>query len=159
AATFGLVVLALLAVYGGVLAAWAARGAWAQGLPPEEDIVTGGAVVGRYYRETGGGGGLGFGVNAPFFAPYLGFGGPGDVGYPVSTQFRGDDGCLYQAFQVLMLQTCGGEPVRLANTFEVLHDAGADPVLIGLGLGGAERDTAASFADAVQVRLEWLQED
>ena len=48
--------------------------------------------------------------------------------------------------------------MRLANTFEILEGAGADGVLLGLGVGSAEQDSAGSFVEAVGVRLGWLQE-
>ena len=146
--------LALLALGAGALG----PPAGAQQPVPEEDVVQGGRLVGRFYDLSGDGRALGFEVREPFLTPFLDLGGPPVAGYPASTPFQESDGCRYQAFQVLLLQACPGAPVRLANTFEILEAAGADGALLGLGVGSAEQDSAASFVEAVGVRLDWLQE-
>jgi hypothetical protein len=97
-------------------------------------------------------------VREPFLSPFLDLGGPAVAGFPVSAPFLESDGCAYQAFQVLLLQSCPGVPVRPANTFEILEQAGSDAQLLGLGVGSPERDAAASFVEAVGVRLGWLQD-
>ncbi|MDQ3701363.1 MAG: FecR family protein, partial [Chloroflexota bacterium] len=148
--------LLLLVLASGPLAVWPVRPAVAQGPAIEERIVVAEIVVGRHYRQAGGVSGLGYDVLEPFFAPYLGFGGPAAVGYPVSVPFRSRDGCVYQAFQILLLQACAALPVRLANTFEILEEAGADPLLMGLGVGSAERDTGATAEEAAGIRMGWL---
>jgi hypothetical protein len=117
-----------------------------------------GAEVGRHFRETGDGTSLGFDVRAAFYQRMLDLGGATATGYPISTAFRGVDGCLYQAFQVVLLQQCGASDVQLANTFEILRDAGADPQLDQLGIGQGETDGSATFADAVRVRTGWLDD-
>ena len=126
---------------------------------PEEPLVSGGQVIGRHFRQTGGETGLGFDVTEPFFTALRDLGGVELVGYPVSTQFAGVEGCLYQAFQVLLLQQCPGTPgVQLANTFQALGDAGADGLLALQGIGPSESDGATSFEEAVAIRLGWLED-
>ncbi len=125
--------------------------------PDEQDLLgPNGAVVGRHYRQTGGGTGLGYDVREPFFSVFQALGGPFVVGYPTSIPFLGVDGCLYQDFQVALLQQCGGLPVALANTFQILQEAGKDERLQQLGIGPGENDNSTSFADAVRIRLGWL---
>ena len=114
--------------------------------------------MGRFYRPSADGGALGFEVREPFLTPFLELGGPAVAGYPASAPFLEADGCLYQAFQVLLLQACPGAPLRLANTFEIMEAAGADGALLGLGVGSAEQDSAGSFLEAVGARLSWLQD-
>src|SRR5688572_16694060 len=149
-----LAIVLLVSLLAGLTPAYAA----AQGFP-EEPLVSGGQVVGRHFRQTAGESGLGFDVTKPFFTALQDLGGVELVGYPVSTQFVGVDGCLYQAFQVLLLQQCPGVPgVQLANTFQALADAGADGLLALQGIGAAEADGAASFDEAVAIRLSWLED-
>ncbi len=127
-------------------------------LPAEELILAGGETAGIHYRQTGAGTGLGYDVREPFLSRFTHLGGPPAAGYPVSAPFWGSDGCLYQAFQVTLLQRCGDLPVRLANTFQILEEAGADDRLELLGIGRGETDSATSFADAVRIRLTWLED-
>lgn len=148
--------MALLVLASGPLGVWPARPAVAQGPAVEERIVAAEIVVGRHYRQASGKRGLGYDVREPFFTPYVTFGGPAWAGYPVSVPFRAGDGCVYQAFQILLLQACEALPVRLGNTFDILEAAGADPLLVGLGIGSAERDTAASLEEATGIHLGWL---
>ncbi len=124
--------------------------------PDQEAIVSGGQTVGIYYRQTGGETGLGYEVREPFYSALQALGGPPVAGYPVSVPFMGTDGCTYQAFQVLLLQACPGLGVRLANTFQILQEAGADGRLQQLGIGPGEDDHSRSFDEAVQIRLAWL---
>ncbi len=148
---------------GGVLAAPAPQGAVtspvAVDVPPDEPLVDAtGAVVGHHYRQTGSGTGAGYDLREPFYSMAAEQGGVSVVGYPASAPFRRSDGCTYQVFQVLLLQACPGEPVRLANTFQILEEAGADPQLEALGIGRGQADGAASFAEAVRIRLGWLED-
>ncbi|MGH2353900.1 MAG: FecR family protein, partial [Chloroflexota bacterium] len=155
-------ILASLAMFGVLAAAlltWPARAVMAQQAPPEVALRSAsGAVVGRHYRQTGEGSGRGYDVREPFFSRFSELGGPAAAGFPVSAPFRGLDGCAYQLFQVVVLQACPGWPVQLANTFQLLEEAGADAHLIGLGIGSPERDNAGTFAEAVQIRLRWLED-
>lgn len=160
-----LLALSLLAamLVGGVLAAPAPQGAVtgpvAVDVPPDEPLVDAtGVVVGHHYRQTGSGTGAGYDLREPFYSTAAEQGGVSVVGYPASAPFRRSDGCTYQVFQVLLLQACPGEPVRLANTFQILEEAGADPQLEALGIGRGQADGAASFAEAVRIRLGWLEE-
>ena len=157
-APIALAALALFSLVAGLLEGWPARPAGAQQPILEEDIVQGGRLVGRFYRPSADGSALGFEVREPFLTPFLELGGPAVAGYPASAPFLEADGCLYQAFQVLLLQACPGAPVRLANTFEIMEAAGADGALLGLGVGSAEQDSAGSFLEAVGARLSWLQD-
>src|SRR5829696_5019952 len=142
------VLVALLLLLSARLGGWPAQPAVAQQVFQGEPVLEDGAVVGRFYPV--GDGGTGFEVREPFLSA---LGGPPVAGTPVSAPFLDADGCTYQAFQVLVLQGCPGGPVRLANTFAILEQAGADAQLLGLGVGSPERDAAAGFAEAVGIRL------
>jgi polysaccharide biosynthesis protein PslG len=124
----------------------------------EQDIVTGGQVSGRHYRQTGGGTGLGYDVRVPFFLAMSDLGGPSVAGFPVTAPFNGVDGCLYQGFQIVLLQQCAGGAVQRANTFQILEEAGADARLEQLGIGKGQADTGASFDQSKQIRLGWLED-
>jgi hypothetical protein len=50
--------------------------------PDEEPIVSGGAVVGRFFRQTGGGTGNGYAVREPFFSTMQALGGTSVTGFP-----------------------------------------------------------------------------
>ncbi len=76
----------------------------------------------------------------------------------MSSPFPASDGCTYQAFQVLLLQQCPGQGVRLANTFEILQDAGVNPLLERAGVGPGAPDGSATFAEAVNTRLGWMED-
>ena len=130
------VLLLLLSAWPG---GWPVQPATAQQVLQGEDVLEGGTVVGRFFRQ--GDDGAGFEVREPFLSALRDLGGPAAVGPPVSAPFLDSDGCTYQTFQVLMLQACPGGAVRAANTFEILERAGADGRLLGLGVGGAEHDT------------------
>lgn len=164
-----LVALCLLwtALAGGAFAAPAPQGAVADpggGQAPgqtsaDEPLVNAsGAVFGHHYRQTGSGTGAGYDLREPFFSASSELGGVSVIGYPASAPFRGGDGCTYQIFQVLLLQDCPGQPIRLANTFQILEEAGADPQLEALGIGRGWEDGATSFAEATRIRLSWLEE-
>ena len=148
--------VALLLLLSAWLGGWPAQPAVAQQVIQGEPVLEDGAVVGRFYPV--GDGGAGFEVREPFLSALGDLGGPAVAGYPVSAPFLDADGCTYQAFQVLVLQSCPGGPVRLANTFAILEQAGADAQLLGLGVGSPERDAAAGVVEAVGTRLGWLQE-
>jgi hypothetical protein len=125
----------------------------------EEPVVgPDGSVLGRHFRQTGDGSALGFDVRAPFLQPFLAIGGGPSAGYPISVPFLGADACAYQAFQVVLLQRCGDGDVRLANTFEILQDAGVDPQLDRLGIGPGESDPSATFDEALLARRGWLED-
>src|SRR5262245_35214855 len=119
AAPLVLGVLAYLLLLSGGPGGWPAG---AQQAPEGEDVVQGGVTVGRFYPLAGEGSTLGYEVREPFLSPFLDLGGPGVAGFPVSAPFLERDGCAYQAFQVLLLQSCPGSPVRPANTFEILEE-------------------------------------
>ena len=127
--------------------------------PEEEPIIAGGVEVGRFFRQTGGGTGNGYAVREPFWSALQALGGTGSAGFPVSSPFRGTDGCLYQDFQVVLLQQCapGGEVVR-ANTFQILEENGADARLDELGITRGEGDSGSSFQESVNIRLSWLED-
>ena len=110
-------------------------------------------VIGRHFRQTGDGATTS--TSGAFLSPRR----PrwrSAPGYPISVPFLGTDGCAYQVFQVVLLQRCG-EAVILANTFEILQEAGADPRLDRLGIAPARR-TGASFGEALQARRAWLED-
>lgn len=164
-----LVTLCLLwtALASGIFAAPAPQGAVAepggvqepvQASADEPLVDASGAVVGHHYRQTGGGTGAGYDLREPFFSASSELGGISVIGYPASAPFRGADGCTYQIFQVLLLQDCPGQVVRLANTFQILEGAGADPQLEALGIGRGWADGATSLAEATRIRLSWLEE-
>src|SRR5829696_1630522 len=71
-----------------------------------ESVVVDGAEVGRYFRQTGG-----YEVREPFLTALNELGGVTRAGYPVSAPFQGVDGCIYQDFQVVLLQQCAGGAV------------------------------------------------
>ncbi len=96
-------------------------------------------VIGRHFRQTGDGATVGFDVRPPFWEALGALGGAPAAGYPISVPFLGTDGCAYQVFQVVLMQRCG-EAVILANTFEILQEAGADPQLDRLGIAPGEED-------------------
>lgn len=141
-----------------VLAAVPAIAGVAAQAADEENLMGAGTVVGRHYRQTGSGTGLGYDVREPYFSRMLALGGPTSVGYPASVPFRSNDGCTYQGFQVMLLQSCPGFPVRLANTFQLLEEAGSDARLQELGIGTGEPDGSSSFEEAVGIRLSWLED-
>src|SRR5215211_1486247 len=98
---------------------WPVQPATAQQVLQGEDVLEGGTVVGRFFRQ--GDDGAGFEVREPFLSALRDLGGSAVAGPPVSAPFLDADGCTYQAFQVLMLQACPGGAVRAANTFEILE--------------------------------------
>ncbi|HET7768310.1 MAG TPA: hypothetical protein VFN74_06005 [Chloroflexota bacterium] len=126
--------------------------------PDEEAIVDATGQPGRHFRQTGAGTGLGYDVREPFFSAMTALGGPTATGFPVSTPFQGVDGCLYQAFQVVLLQQCAGGPVARANTFQILEENGADERLNQLGIGPGQSDPGATFEQAKANRLAWLED-
>jgi hypothetical protein len=131
----------------------------AQGTPDDEPVFSGGVQAGRHYRQTGGETGLGFDVVEPFFSAMQDLGGVELAGYPISTPFIGADGCLYQAFQVLVLQQCPGTVgVQPANTFQTLEEAGVDGLLALHGIAPAEADGGNSFEESIAIRLAWLED-
>jgi len=132
--------------------------AGAQGSLEEPILDAAGTVLGRHYRQTSNGATLGFDVRAPFFDRITGLGGPSVTGYPVSIPFRASDGCDYQALQVLLLQQCAGQEVRLANSFEIMQDAAVDAQLQQAGIGPATPDSSATFEEAVRTRMGWMED-
>src|SRR5688500_20248503 len=94
--------------------------------PDEQALISGNVEIGRHFRQAGGGTGLGYDVREPFYSAMLALGGPTATGFPVSTPFQGVDGCLYQDFQVFLLQSCAGGPVVRANSFQILEGNGPD---------------------------------
>ena len=126
--------------------------------PDEEAIVDASGQPGRHFRQTGGGTGLGYDVREPFFSAMEALGGSTAAGFPVSAPFQGADGCLYQAFQVVLLQQCAGGAVVRANTFQILEEHGADERLNQLGIGPGQSDPGATFEEAKRNRLAWLED-
>ena len=149
--------LAALALIGQSLALSPAPSVLAQA-PEEQPLLSGSVVVGRHYRQTGGGTGLGYDVREPFYSAMLALGGPTATGFPVSTPFQGVDGCLYQDFQVVLLQSCAGGPVVRANSFQILEEYGADERLQQLGIGRGQTDPGTTFEQAKVNRLAWLED-
>lgn len=136
--------LALIALLGQSLALVPVPAVLAQ-TPDEQALVSGGVEIGRHFRQAGGGTGLGYDVREPFYSAMLALGGATATGYPVSTPFQGVDGCLYQAFQVVLLQSCAGGPVVRANSFQILEEYGADDRLQQLGIGKGQTDPGTTF--------------
>jgi hypothetical protein len=157
--------VALLALLGGLLAPAGPSPAEAQvaaasvraGIPAPQPPVPGA----RHFHEVLGeaGPGYGYDVREPFAGAVEALGGVYVTGYPASAPFQGTDTCVYQLFQVLALQACPDVPVRPANTFEMLADAGADADLASLGIGAGEPDGATSFDEAMRIRLGWLEDE
>ena len=125
---------------------------------PDEPVMAGATQVGRHYRQAGGDTGNGFDVTGPYFERMRALGGVDVTGYPISSPFPATDGCQYQAFQRLVMQRCKDGPVDLANTLQILEDAGANGYLATLGIKPGEDDKAANFEDAKRVRLTWLED-
>src|SRR5688500_19330033 len=86
--------LAALALIGQSLALSPAPTVLAQ-TPDEQALVSGGAEIGRHFRQTGGGTGLGFDVREPFYSAMLALGGATGTGFPGPTPFPGVHGCTY----------------------------------------------------------------
>ncbi|MDE2992811.1 MAG: hypothetical protein OXU67_02915, partial [Chloroflexota bacterium] len=132
---------------------------FAQGLPPDEPVSGG-----HFYRQTGGGGGLGFALTdadgMPFWSTFQQLGGTAALGYPISRRFV-RDGFTYQATQVGVLQyRPDSGTVVLANIFEWLEQAGRDPWLqVTKGIPAPLGDGAASFEEAVVIRMGWLTDE
>ncbi|HEU5316510.1 MAG TPA: hypothetical protein VFX49_10395, partial [Chloroflexota bacterium] len=95
-----------------------------------------------------------------FWTAFQQLGGAGTLGYPASRRFT-LGGFTYQATQAALLQWRPDQgSVALGNTFELLQNAGRDAWLNeykGIPLPITD-DGAASFDQAVQVRLGWLTE-
>jgi hypothetical protein len=118
-----------------------------------DPVIVAGAEVGRYYRQTGG-----YEVREPFLTALNELGGVTRAGYPVSAPFQGVDGCIYQDFQVVLLQQCAGGAVVRANTFQILEENGADERLSQLGIQKGEADPGTTFEQAKANRLAWLED-
>ena len=131
----------------------------AQALPPDEPVPGG-----HFYRQTGGGNGLGFAVTdadgMPFWSTFQQLGGTAALGYPISRRFV-REGFTYQATQVGVLQyRPDSGTVVLANIFEWLEQAGRDPWLQATkGIPFPMGDGAASFEEAVAIRMSWLTDE
>jgi len=149
--------LAALAIVGQTLAIAAPPAILAQA-SDETPILAGGAEVGRHFTQTGGGTGNGYDVREPFYGAMVALGGSTAAGFPVSAPFRGVDGCIYQTFQVVLLQQCAEGAVVRANTFQILEEYGADGRLHQLGIGNGQSDPGATFAEAKSNRLAWLED-
>ncbi len=125
--------------------------------PADEPLTVDGSVVGRHYRQAGGGSGQGFDVTGKYFDKMVALGGVSETGYPISSVFPATDGCRYQAFQKLVLQECKDGPIDVANTFQILEEAGADGFALARGIKPADDDKASSADDSRRVRLTWLE--
>ena len=119
---------------------------------------------GHYYTQAGAGQG-GYSITdddgIPFWSTYQRLGGPAALGFPASRRYT-LNGLVYQATQAAVLQWRSDlGAVVLANTFEQLTDAGKDDWLLGArGIPlPAKEDGAASFDDAVRIRLGWLTDE
>ncbi len=120
---------------------------------------------GWFFTQTGGGQEKGFSVtddgDTKFLRSYSELGGVGSLGYPISWRYVGADGFIYQAFQGGVLQWAPGRRrPSLANTFEMLQEAGKDPVLARKGVPAPITDDGAKgdFEKAKQTRLSWMTE-
>ena len=132
--------------------------AHAQGpTPADEPITVDGNTVGRHYRQAGGDSGQGFDVVGKFFDKMRALGGVDVTGYPISSVFPASDGCSYRAFQKLVLQECKAGPIDVANTFQIVEDAGADGFALARGIRPGDDDKASSSDDSRRVRLTWLE--
>jgi len=118
---------------------------------------------GHYYTQAGAGKG-GYTIaddgGMAFWTAFQRLGGTGTLGYPASRRFV-LDGLVYQATQAALLQWRPDQGTAvLGNTFELLQRAGKDDWLYGAK--GIPRpiadDGAASFDEAVRIRLGWLTE-
>ncbi len=122
---------------------------------------------GRFYPQAGDGQRLGFAITDDgglrFWRDYQRLGGVATLGYPASFRFVGADGFVYQVVQGGLLQWRPetGQAV-LANTFEILQQAGQDDWLYtvkGIPRPVADDGSGGDFARAVIVRLSWLTEE
>ncbi len=93
-----------------------------------------------------------------FCSEFKRLGGIQTLGYPVSTPFKLSDGFTYQAFQRAVLQWRPEKArVDLANTVDVLHDAGTDASLAARGIPAARADHSnGDWAKAKAERFSWL---
>ena len=127
---------------------------------------------GWFYSQAGGGTGKGFGLLDSgldsrgqlirFYSEFNRLGGAPVLGYPASDVFSLPDGFTYQATQAALMQWRAGAPgggqVQLANTFDMLSQAGHDQDLQSLGIPPPIPDdgSGANYAKAVPTRLAWL---
>ena len=116
---------------------------------------------GRFYPGLGEDG-AGFGVrnfaDGPrFFDAFARYGGVDVMGYPSSRPWIGPGGFIYQLTQRALMQWSPDEnAVQLANTYEILREAGYDEALYAWSIPRTEPDDSSSLADARAVRMGWM---
>jgi len=125
-------------------------------------------MSGHFYKQAnglGGQGSQGFAIwdedtGPRFFEAFKRLGGVGAIGYPASRPYI-SEGFLYQATQGALLQYHPGlKQIFLANTFEMLEQAGLDPLLKVRGIPEPIKDdgSGGDFQKAKAIRLGWLTE-
>ena len=106
--------------------------------------------------------GTGFGVrnfaDGPrFFDAFTRYGGLDVMGYPSSRPWIGPGGFIYQLTQRALMQWSPTEDkVRLANTYELLREAGHDDALYARSVPRSELDESNTFAAAQAARMGWM---
>lgn len=119
---FGSITLALLVLLSSALSVHAVD-------PPDRAVDNG-----WYYTQTGEDTGNGYAITdnggIAFWAGFQQLGGVPALGYPVSSRFV-LDGFVYQATQTALLQwDAANSSVNIANTFDILSNAGYDAWLV-----------------------------
>ncbi len=116
---------------------------------------------GQFFTELGENG-TGFGVrnyaNGPrFLDAFDRYGGLSVMGFPSSRPWIWPGGFIYQLTQRALMQWSPADgKVRLANTYELLREAGLDHALYGRFIPRSEPDDSATFAEARIARMRWL---
>lgn len=119
--------------------------------------------AGHFYTQAGGHDGAGFtiddGAAGKFWTSFQALGGVAALGYPASTPFR-REGFTYQATQGALLQWHPDVGrALLANTFDLLSDAGLDEELYRdhqIPFPIHDDGSGGDYARAVATRLGWL---
>ena len=98
-----------------------------------------------------------------FADEYQRLGGAHTLGYPASYRFRLDDGFVYQVTQGALLQWRPEvKRAYLANTFEILEQAGGDHWLLeakGVPMPIKDDGSDGDWEKAKEIRLSWLTND
>lgn len=135
-------------------------------LPVEAADPEQGVRNGWFYGQAGGSDGRGYAITndggVMFWRDFQRLGGVRTLGYPASTRFVGSDGFVYQATQGALLQwRPDQERTVLANTMDILSDAGRDAALrtakgipVSIGDDGSAGDATRSAA----IRMAWLED-
>ncbi len=124
---------------------------------------------GHFYRQANGFGGRGDQGyliwdepgGPAFYSEFRQLGGVSTLGYPASRRYE-IDGFIYLVTQVALLQYHPvQQKVLLANTFEILEQAGLNDLLYtrGIPMSIVDDGSNGDFEKAKQTRLSWLTND